>query len=587
MPTDILFVNMPPPESYYAQNVPHLGMLYVMTGLRHHGYTVSYLDCARRQVRRQQILAEIRQVEPRLIGFSVDTDNLFSVAHFTRELKREYNGHLKIMLGGPASQGHPREIMERCAADVLVIGEGEYSACEVADSLLRGEGKLRDIPGICYRGPFGITETAPRPPIADLDALPFPDRNFLSDPNAYEATMISGRGCPFKCTFCFEGRMGNRYRHRSPENIVAEMEQIVKARSPAFITINDDTFTSEPEQTLEVCRLIRQRFRPWKDLLWFCEARVDVVHKHPELIDAMVEAGVARIQMGVESADLDVLQAYKRLNVKPHLVEEVVGAFHRAGVPSIYCGFILGGPRETMATMERTLAFAKHLLLEVAPGSFECRGSFLTPLPGTDIRARPEAYGIRLLDPDLLTSSNFNYCTVETEALTQETITNFNHHFFAEIDAAIRGLVPNLPWELVDKHWRLHQIFHMSTAYWERLAGCGRLAQYLDLVGEGKFDRGDALSDEELLERFPTRIATPVRMEAGQLMVRKAPSELTLNGLGARIYALSSGKLTTAEVVQELSKSLEGGPPEEVLRADVIEFVRLLDRNYAIFLKDF
>jgi len=588
MATDILFVNLPPYESYYAENVPHLGMLYVMTCLRDHGYTVGYLDCAQRGVRRHQILSTLRGAAPRLVGFSVDTDNLFSVAHMTHELKREFGPELKIVLGGPASQGHPDEIIQRCAADVLVIGEGEYSACEVADCLLKGVGRLEEIAGICFPSPQGIVHTTPRPPIVDLDALPFPDRNFLAEPRSYQATMISGRGCPFKCTFCFEGRMGSRYRHRSPENIVAEMERLVTAHGRVFISINDDTFTSDADHTLRVCRLIRERFRPWEDLLWFCEVRVDVVHRHPELVDAMVEAGVGRIQIGVESADEEVLRAYKRLNVVPAVVEKTVGAFHRAGIPSIYCGFIVGGPRETPTTMERTLEFAKHLLIDVAPGSFECNASFLTPLPGTDIRACPDAYGLRLLDPDLLTSSNFNFCTTETDALTQEMINNFRYRFIDEMDAEMRKVISRLPWELTQKHWKLYRLFNITTAYYERFAYFPRLVEYLSVVGPDKFERADELPDGQILERFPTRVSAPLHMEGGRICVTKGPTLLTLNGLGARIYSLCSGKLTTAEIVAELSQWLDGNaPPRDVLTADVIDFVRHLDRNYAIFLKDF
>src|SRR5579885_8734 len=588
MATEILFVNLPPYESYYAENVPHLGMLYVMTSLRDHGYAVGYLDCARRGTRLHQVMEKIRETAPRLIGFSVDTDNLFSVAAVSAIQRNEFRDDLKIVLGGPAAQGHPDEIMARCPADVLVIGEGEYTACEVADSLLRGRGDLGGIAGICYRTREGLVHTAARDPIADLDALAFPDRRFLPDPSAYTVTMITGRGCPFKCTFCFEGRMGNRYRHRSPENIVAEMEQLLAARGRAFISFNDDTFTSDPDHTMKVCRLIRERLRPRRDLMWFCEVRVDVVNRHPELVEAMAQAGVGRIQIGVESADEDVLRAYKRLNVKPAVVEKVVKQFHDAGVPSIYCGFIVGGPRETMQTMERTLEFARHLLVDVAPGSFECNASFLTPLPGTDIRMRPADYGVRLLDPDLLTSSNFNYCTAETETLTQEQINNFRYRFVDQFDHEMRKLIPLLPWRVIEAHARLYNSFSIATAYWERFGYYPRLIEYLRLLGEGRFERADDLSDDEILGRFPTRLYAPIAMDSGRVTVTKGPTLLTLNGLGSKIYALCSGKLTTSQIIDELRGALNGeAPRREVLRADTLEFVRHLDRNYAIFLKDF
>lgn len=588
MSTDILFVNLPPYGSYYAEGVPHLGMLYVLTGLRHHGYTVSYLDCACTHIRHHQILQHIKKAKPRMVGFSVDTDNLFSVAHMTHELKNQMGSELPIILGGPASNGQSQEIMERCAADVLVIGEGEFTTQEVADCLLRGRGQLEKISGICYRSPNGLVNTLPRDPIQDLDALPFPDRSFVPEPKKHQVTLLSGRGCPYRCTFCFEGRMGNRYRHRSPENIIDEIEYLVSFYKKPLICINDDTFIANPDHAIQVCRLLRERFKPWEDLLLFCEVRADVVDRHPELIEEMVRAGVARIQIGVESADRDVLRGYNKLNVKPEVVERVVKAFHEAGLPSIYGGFMLGGPRESMETMQRTLDFAKHLLIDVAPGSFEANACFLTPLPGTDIYIHPETYGLKLLDSDLITSSNFNFCVTETETLTQEMINNFHSRFKRELDSVIRGIIPNLPWEVIETHAKLEFDFHLSTAYNENFYQFPRLVEYLTLVGEGRFERTDSLSDEEMLERFPQRLSISVEMEGDQLTIPKGPTTLTLNSFGSRIYSLCSGKLKTREIIERLSELLaEKAPPRDTLQNDTIEFLRHLDKNYAVFFKDF
>jgi anaerobic magnesium-protoporphyrin IX monomethyl ester cyclase len=226
---DVLFVNLPPHESYYADGVPHLGMLYVLTSLREHGYAAGYLDCAQRGTRRDDVLRLIRESNPRMVGFSVDTDNLYNIAGFTRYVRESLGATVPIILGGPASQSQAEQMIALSAADVVVIGEGEYSACEVADALLRGKGRLEDVAGICYRGADGRPRrTGDRDPIEDLDALPFPDRGFLPDDRRYEVCLISGRGCPFRCTFCFEGRMGNTYRHRSAANLVAEIEQLVE-----------------------------------------------------------------------------------------------------------------------------------------------------------------------------------------------------------------------------------------------------------------------------------------------------------------------------------------------------------------------
>jgi radical SAM superfamily enzyme YgiQ (UPF0313 family) len=564
-------------------------MLYVLTSLRDHGYSVSYLECAGRNMRRQQVLQRIEEAAPRLVGFSVDTDNLSSAASISHDVRSGMGPDVHIVFGGPASHASGSEIMERSAADVLVIGEGEFAALEVADCLLRGQGELGQISGICYRSPRGLVTTCPRPPIRDLDSIPIPDRTLLPDPKTYQASLISGRGCPFKCSFCYEGRMGNKYRRRSPEAIVAEVETLVSLRGvPLFVNILDDTFTADPEHARRVCRLLRQRFKPWKDLLFFCEVRPDVVRHNPWLVDELVEAGAARIQIGIASASLDVLRAYKRLNTRPETVENVVDAFYKAGAPSVYGGFILGGPQETMQTMEQTLDFAKHLLSNVAPGCFECYASFLTPLPGTELRTHPEEYSLRLLDPDLLTSSNFNFCVTETATLTQEMINNFRYRFLDEMDQEVRRLVPTLSRKTIETHWKLSHDFGVSTAYNDRFAYFPRLVAYLDIVGTGKLEPATDVPDSDILERYPTRLSLPVRMEGGRITVTRGPNSLGLNELGSRIFALCSGKLKAREIVTLVHQSLgAGAPPRGEVQADVLAYLRHLDDNYAIFLKDY
>ena len=585
---EILFLNLPPFESYFADAAPHLGMLYVMTSLRRRGYQVGYLDCSRRGTRKSQILDAVRSANPRMVCFSVDTDNIFNVGHMSRQMKAEFGDDLRIMLGGPASQGQPEDIMNAGVADVLVIGEGEFAAAEVADVLLRGQGDLSQVAGICYREGGELKFTAARDPIEDLDCVPIPDRDFLPSDHHYEASIITGRGCPFRCTFCFEGRMGNKYRHRSPENILQEIEALVKRYQRPFIVINDDTFTSDVDHTMKVLKMIRERFTPWKDLLMFCEVRVDIVNKHPELVEALVGAGVHRIQVGVESADLGVLKDYKRLNVKPAIVEKVIRWFYEAGITSVYCGFIAGGPNETLATLQTTMDFAEHMMRDVAPGTFECNASFLTPLAGTELHARPADYGLTLLDRDLKTSSNFNYPVVATKHLTVEQINNFRTNFVDRIKDLIQATIPDVPREKLRRHAVMKRDFGISTAYSEQMVVYPRLQYYWDMVGDHAYEPASALNDTELLDRFPTRVPAVTHMDSGRVTIRQGPHDLTLSPMGTKIYSLCSGKLKVQEIVTELQSQLNGtAPPPDQLRGDVMEFVRSLDEKFAVFLKDY
>ena len=587
---DVLFVNLPPHESYYADGVPHLGMLYVLTSLRHYGYSTSYLDCAGRSARRETVLDAIAGESPRLVGFSVDTDSIYNIPAFTRSLRARLGPGVPIILGGPASQSQAEEMLSRGAADVVVIGEGEYTTREVADFFLRGQGSLEAVSGICYRAADGsLRRTADRPPIEDLDALPFPDRAFLPQGRRYEASIITGRGCPFRCTFCFEGRMGNKYRHRSAENIVAEIGALVEKYKRPFVMINDDTFTADIPHTREFCRLLRSRFKAWRDLLMFCEVRADVLHRDPDLIDELVDCGVARIQVGVESASRTMLKSYKRLNVRPEVVEAVLSRFHKAGIPSIYCGFIVGGPGETRETFAETTAFARRMIKDVAPGSFECNASFLTPLPGTELFERPREYGLRLLDPELITSSNFNYCVAETETLSQEDITNMRTEFLQQIDTDMSEVLFTLPRNVVARHMTLKNEYGVGTRYAQMVTRIEAWNEYWSVVGgEGGLDPSTSMSDETLLGRYPVRIGTPAQVRGNCAAISQTYRTVHLNAVATEIYRRASGKLTVGEIVDDLAVSLNGtAPPLETLRADVIATIRSLDEQCAIYLKDY
>lgn len=565
-------------------------MLYVLTSLREHGYSTGYLDCAQRGTRRSDVLRLIQETSPRMVGFSVDSDNLYNIAAFTRFVRESLGAGVPIILGGPASQSQAEQMITMSTADVVVIGEGEYTGCEVADALLRGEGQLEDVAGICYRDPEGQPRrTRERDPIEDLDALPFPDRAFLPTDRRYEVSIISGRGCPFRCTFCFEGRMGNSYRHRSAANIVAEIETLMARYTRPFIMINDDTFTADVQHTREFCRLMRERFTPWKDLLMFCEVRADILNRHPDLIDELVAAGVARIQVGVESASRAMLKDYKRLNVKPEVVESMVRRFHEAGIASIYCGFIAGGPHETRETMQETLNFARHLMTDVAPGSFECNMSFLTPLPGTDLYEHPDKYGLRLLDTELKQSTNFNLCIAETESLTADDVTNLRLEFLEQINREMDEVIRNLPRSVIERHMVFKKDFGVSTRYADKITRIQSWSEYWEIVGgAGGLEPAAALSDDAILERFPTRLGAQARMEDGCARIPQGPRMLSLNRTGTEVYKRASGKLSTREIVDDLERSFNGAAPKRPeLQADVIAVIRSLDEQCGLFLKDY
>ena len=148
--------------------------------------------------------------------------------------------------------------------------------------------------------------TPSRPIIEDLDELPFPARHLLPmdkykiiNMKLTTGTLISGRGCPHKCSFCSSAAMhGHKLRMRSSENIVDEMEHLLNVHDAEMMAFMDDTFTMNRKRVEEVCAEIKEREL---DFYWGCTARADTLNKN--LLGKMKDSGCITLFLGVESAD--------------------------------------------------------------------------------------------------------------------------------------------------------------------------------------------------------------------------------------------------------------------------------------------
>lgn len=94
----------------------HIGIKLIA---EQYGYTASYLDCAHRITRREEVLRAIKETNPRMVGFSIDTDNIFSAGRMSRAIKKELGPDIKVNFGGPASRGGPASIVSAPMASRL------------------------------------------------------------------------------------------------------------------------------------------------------------------------------------------------------------------------------------------------------------------------------------------------------------------------------------------------------------------------------------------------------------------------------------------------------------------------------------
>jgi anaerobic magnesium-protoporphyrin IX monomethyl ester cyclase len=296
------------------------------------------------------------------------------------------------VLGGPHVTALQEEILElQPEIDYVVVGEGELTITELCQMLEHADREPSQIQGLVYRAADGTVQATPRRDlIKDVDSLPFPARDLVDmsrlgthkyiDVGRVSATMISSRGCPFKCAFCSSHiTMGKVYRFRSAQNVLAEIDELVSRYRVNHIAFEDDTFTLNRDRLETICQALIQRKY---DLTWYCLSRVESMDL--ELARLMRRAGCRMVSFGIESGNPDILQKIQKKISLP-AARQAIEATYQAGLRS-QCTFILGFPFDTQKTMADTLHFAQELSPTIA--IFFA----LVPYPGTEIyQYLPEA----------------------------------------------------------------------------------------------------------------------------------------------------------------------------------------------------
>jgi anaerobic magnesium-protoporphyrin IX monomethyl ester cyclase len=359
-----------------------LGLAYLAAVLEKEEYQVKIIDAPPLGYSLEKVMDEILSFKPDYIGISAVTPTYYKAKLLAERLKEVIS--TVIIIGGPHVTALPEETLGNKCFDIGVVGEGEMTFLELLKVLENGdEKKLEEVRGIVFRRGDKVIKTAPRSFIADLDKLPFPARHLMPPLSLYHptpatfrkrpiGTLMSSRGCPFRCTFCCRAIFGSSCRFRQPKKVADELEILVRKFGAKEIRIWDDTFNADPGRTIAICEEIIRRNL---NVSWTCLARVNFAF--PDVLAAMKKAGCWQISYGVESGNNEILKNIKK-GITVEMVAEAIKATKKAGISSLGF-FILGLPGETEETMRQTINFAKSLPLDAA------NFTICTPFPGTEI----------------------------------------------------------------------------------------------------------------------------------------------------------------------------------------------------------
>jgi len=396
-----------------TRTTPHLGLAYLAAVSERRGDEVVIFDA---DVERKSVSEFVQEFRPHLVGITANTPQVKQAWRTARMIKEVHD--CPIVLGGPHVSVLPEESCGKPEVDIVVVGEGEDTWIDISDRLdsyLQDQAEfsttafmdpaldiLDDCHGISYKTSDGVIHNNPgRPPIPDLDGLPWPayhlfkmDRYTNLQPatdnvdGARSFSIMTSRGCPYRCTFCSQSIMPIKWRSRSPENVLEEWRHLVVELGAEEIGVLDDSANIRVKRLEELAGLLienKLNHVPW---IFVNGIRANLASK--ELLGMLKAAGLKRTAFGVESGDPDIL---KSVDKKVDL-DTIREAFKNAKAVNLETigFFIIGLPGETRETMQRTIDFAIELDPLIA------NFSMMTPYPGTQVYEIVQKQGRLLIE---------------------------------------------------------------------------------------------------------------------------------------------------------------------------------------------
>lgn len=350
--------------------IPHMGLMYISAALKKDGYS----DITLCSIQNNPSFPErsydyyidfLKENKPDIVGITSESPVWHEAAKLCEDAKK-YGTF--VIVGGPGPSSMPDKIFSKFTTiDALVFGEGDNTISQIVERIENSE-DFEGINGVIYRKNDKIIKNNPNPLIKNLDGLPFPDRDILNM-NHYHTpfTILTSRGCPYDCCFCFKPVHGRVWRARSPKNVVDEIEYLIKKykgwfeKSNRIISIQDDNFNLDKQRVKDIAdEIIKRNIRAKFTFVNGLHVRtVDL-----EMFQEMKEAGTVEIWFGVDAGSKNILNKLGK-SIDNDMVRNAVALARKAKIPRVGAHFIIGLPEETPETAKEALEFAKSLKLDV------------------------------------------------------------------------------------------------------------------------------------------------------------------------------------------------------------------------------
>ena len=401
--THAYYINEDAAELRIMKPYVPLGILYISSYLKQHGFNVELYDSTFKSFEDQK--KKLLDSKPEVIAVYCNLMTKLNVLPLMKFIRQELPKS-KIILGGPEPPFYSEEFLD-AGADIVVEGEGEVTMKELCEELSIEDYDLKKVKGIIFKNGTGlITKTPPREKINNIDELPMPDResvelnlylNAWKKAHGYSSVSVNTmRGCPYTCRWCSHSVYGTSYRRRSPEKTVEEISSIIKKYNSDMLWFVDDVFTISHKWLNKVNQLLKEQNIKIK---FECISRSDRLDE--ETLKTLKEMGCFRLWIGAESGSQKVLDLMDR-RVDAAKTREIIKLTRNYGIEA-GTFIMLGYPGENKRDIHETVKHLKDSMPDI----------FLTtvayPIKGTPFFQEVEENILTNLPWDKRTDRDLNF----------------------------------------------------------------------------------------------------------------------------------------------------------------------------------
>ena len=448
---DALLINPPLNTAYPTKGAYPMGLGYIGAMLRQAQCGVEVLDINLNGYDQNFLTDFLKNTQGKYKLFGIGS--MVTAYQYSKWLSKQikkYTPDALVLAGGSLCTAGEL-LLRNSDIDIVCIGEGEKVITDIVEAI-RSNKDFALISNILLKRGRDIISTRRESPM-DIDSISFPawdlfemdqytKNSYLVPTNVPSITMITERGCPFNCTFCYRN-FGRKTRHRNVNNVIEEIKTVIDRYGIGHIDFLDEIFNVNPIQVKELCKnIIHEGIK----ITWRCIGRTDLVDK--ETLEIMYGAGCKWIGYGIESGSQEMLN---RMNKRQKIenVDKSIALSRKVGM--IVTGtFIIGMPGETEQTIQESREFFKRNEIFNIP-------FFPVPYPGTILYEECKGRGLISNEESYIASLNKDATelTINLTEIPDSRLIELRNNLINEFET----LIPSMELPLKQKIYSLRNVF--------------------------------------------------------------------------------------------------------------------------------